>query len=283
VRECHGDLHLANIVRLDTGIAAFDAIEFDPALRWIDVLDDAAFPVMDLAAHGRWDLAYRLLNRWLDATGDHDSLTMLRHAAVYRALVRGLVALLRAPRPAGAGAGDRYLDNARAWIEPGRPRLTIMHGLPGSGKTYHSQQLLERERAIRLRSDVERKRLSGLGQQASSRAAGLDIYTPAASGRTYERLLALARTALDAGFPVVLDAAFLRREDRERARTLARSLGVPFSIVPCEALPELLRERLRARQGDASEADGGVLERLQDAVDPLDACDLACCRRVGPV
>ena len=279
VRECHGDLHLANIVRLEAGVAAFDAVEFDPALRWIDVLDDVAFPVMDLAAHGRWDLAFRLLNRWLDATGEHDAIAMLRHAAVQRALVRALVALMR--DPGLPGAGRLYLDNATAWIHPSRPQLTIMHGLPGSGKTFVSQQLLERQRALRLRSDVERKRLFGIAAQASSRDAGLDLYTPAASARTYGRLLDLARGALGAGFPVILDAAFLRRQEREQARALAQSLAVPFSIVSCEAPPDLLRSRLAARKGDASEADAAVLERLLAVVEPLDASEAPSCRPVA--
>ncbi|HEY1231508.1 MAG TPA: AAA family ATPase, partial [Ramlibacter sp.] len=278
VRECHGDLHLANIVRLDTGVAAFDGIEFDPALRWIDVLDDAAFAVMDLAAHGRWDLAFRLLNRWLDGTGEHEALPLLRHAAVQRALVRASVELMR--HPGSPGASQAYLDNARDWTRPARTQLTIMHGLPGSGKTFVSQQLLEQERAIRLRSDVERKRLFGIAAQASSVAAGLDIYTPAATGRTYRRLLDLARIALGAGFPVILDAAFLRRDDREQARSLARSLGVPFSIGSCEAPADLLRARLGARQGDASEAGADALERLQGCEEPLDAAEVPACRQV---
>lgn len=278
VRECHGDLHLANIVRLAGGVAAFDAIEFDPALRWIDVLDDAAFPVMDLAAQGRWDLAFRLLNGWLDATGDHEALPLLRHAAVQRALVRALAEQMRHPRR--AGAGRIYLDNAREWTLPAQPQLTIMHGLPGSGKTFVSQQLLERQRAIRLRSDVERKRLFGIAPQASSRASGLDIYTPEASARTYGRLLELAQAALGAGFPVILDAAFLQRDRREQARALARSLAVPFSIVSCEAPHQLLQSRLRARRGDASEADASVLARLQAIGEPLDASEAPCCRQV---
>ena len=95
VRECHGDLHLDNVVRLGDGIAAFDCIEFDPALRWIDVLDDAAFVVMDFAAHHRHDFAHRFINGWLDRTGDHGGLPALRFSVVYRALVRAQVEHLR--------------------------------------------------------------------------------------------------------------------------------------------------------------------------------------------
>ncbi|RYF42997.1 MAG: hypothetical protein EOO25_04820 [Comamonadaceae bacterium] len=260
VRECHGDLHLANVVFLQDRVAAFDCIEFDPALRWIDVLDDAAFTVMDFAARGRPDYAFRFLNGWLDRLGDHDGLPALRFALAYRAVVRALAERLRGPGRA-AQALD-YLRGAIRWATPAPVRLTITHGLPGSGKTFQSQRLLERDGAVRLRSDVERKRLAGLPMLASSRASGQDLYTQEGTARTYAHLLAGARTALDAGFPVILDAAFLRRSERDAAHALAREVGVPFSILACDAAPQVLRQRLQARTGDASEADGAVLAQL---------------------
>ncbi|WP_036772160.1 bifunctional aminoglycoside phosphotransferase/ATP-binding protein [Polaromonas glacialis] len=267
VRECHGDLHLDNVVSLEGGVAAFDGIEFDPALRWIDVIDDIAFPVMDFMARGRTDFAFRLLNRWLDGTGDHDGLPALRFSLVYRALVRAQVEHLN-----GAGheaAARRYLDTALALAQPGQPRLLITHGLPGSGKTFASQKLLEREGAIRLRSDVERKRLAGLGMLADSRASGLDLYQPETTARTYAQLFRLARGALAAGWPVILDAAFLRRAERAQALALAGALGVPFSIIDCQAPPQVLRERLQARRGDASEATVEVIDHLSVSAEPL--------------
>ena len=267
VRECHGDLHLNNVVSLDGGVAAFDSIEFDPALRWIDVLDDIAFPVMDFMAYGRVDFAFRLLNRWLDGTGDHAGLPALRFSLVYRALVRAQVEHLN---DAGhEAAARRYLDTALALAQPGQPRLFITHGLPGSGKTFASQQLLEREGAIRLRSDVERKRLFGLSMLADSRASGLDLYQPEATARTYAQLFRLAREVLAAGWPVILDAAFLHRAERAQALNLAADLGVPFSIIDCQAPPQVLRERLQARRGDASEATVEVLDTLRRSAEPL--------------
>jgi len=145
--------------------------------------------------------------------------------------------------------------------------------------------------AIRLRSDVERKRLAGLGALADSRAEGLNLYDAAATARTYEHLLATAATALRAGYPVILDAAFLRRDERARAQALATRLGVPFAIVDCRAPLAVLRERLQARRGNASEADTGVLERLRSVAEPLagdelvsvdsTACDPAVQGRAG--
>lgn len=267
VREGHGDLHLDNIVSLGGEVAAFDGIEFDAALRWIDVIDDLAFAVMDFAARGRPGFAWRLLNGWLDRTGDHAGVPALRLAAVYRALVRAQVERLRGP--ASAPAVRRYLDAALAWTRPTPPGLIITHGLPGSGKTFQSQRLLEQRGAIRLRSDVERKRLFGLPMLEASRARGLDLYTADATRRTYEHLQATARPLLAAGWPVILDAAFLRRDERAAARALADELRVPFAILDCRAPPEVLRERLLARRGDASEADVAVLERLQALAEPL--------------
>jgi aminoglycoside phosphotransferase family enzyme/predicted kinase len=271
VRECHGDLHLANVVRLEDGVAAFDGIEFDPALRWIDVLDDVAFVVMDLAAHHRQDLCFRFLNAWLDHTGDHAGMPALRFSVVYRALVRAQVEHMRS---AGSAAARRYLATALAWTQPGKLRLSITHGLPGSGKTWVSQRLLEQDGAIRLRSDVERKRLYGLGMQDNSRARGLDLYSADATARTYGRLFGMARIALQAGYPVILDAAFLRRTERDQAQFLACGLGVPYSIAHCEAPLPVLRQRLLTRRGDASEADLAVLEHLRPATEALGADEL---------
>ncbi len=280
VREGHGDLHLDNVVSLDGGVAAFDCIEFEPTLRWIDVLDDMAFAVMDFSARGRSDFAFQLLNQWLDLTGDHSGLPALRFSVVYRALVRAQVAHLRGPD--NADTARRYLETALSWMRPGQPKLYITHGLPGSGKTFASQGLLQREGAIRLRSDVERKRLAGLGMLADSRGLGLDLYGADATASTYGQLLSLARAVLQAGYPVILDAAFLLREERLRALALAHELDVPFSIVHCEAPTPVLRDRLLARRGDASEADAAVLKRLQAVAEPLSGKELEFVVPPGP-
>ncbi|MDP1565097.1 MAG: AAA family ATPase, partial [Polaromonas sp.] len=279
VRECHGDLHLANVVRLEDHVAAFDGIEFDPALRWIDILDDAAFVVMDLAAHHRQDLCFRFLNAWLDRTGDHTGLPALRFSVVYRALVRAQVGHMRS---AGSAAARRYLATALDWAQPGKARLSIMHGLPGSGKTHVSQHLLETDGAIRLRADVERKRLHGLGPLENSRDHGLDLYNADANARTYGRLFGMARIALQSGYPVILDAAFLRRAERDQAQALARDLGVPYSIVHCEAPLSVLRQRLLTRRDDASEADLAVLEHLRPKAEALAAHELPFMRNAAP-
>jgi len=278
VRECHGDLHLANIVQPGGVATAFDAIEFDPELRWIDVLEDLAFPVMDLLAHGRRDLAFRLLDGWLEASGDHEGLRALRYFLVVRALVRSQVAALRESPPlapaSGCGAGA-YLRLAIDLAAGSDPRLLITHGLPGSGKTYLSQGLLESAGAVRVRSDVERKRLFGLSALQSSRdGPGPVLYAATATQATYARLRAAAQASLAGGWPTIVDAAFLRRDERAEFAALAAASSAPFTILDCQGSLPLLRRRIEARQrrgGDASEADVAVLDRLATVVEPLDA------------
>ncbi|MGH8278718.1 MAG: AAA family ATPase [Gammaproteobacteria bacterium] len=279
IRECHGDLHLANLARYGGRLLAFDRIEFDPALRWLDVLNDAAFLVMDLMARGRRDLAYRFLNGYLQHTGDYRGLPLLRYYLVYRALVRAKVALLKAqPAPALVALlpeeAERYLELARRLIVPAAPRLILMHGLSGSGKTWLSERLMTELPAIRLRSDVERKRLHGLKPLARSGSApGADLYNERTTRETYEELLALADVVLAAGEHVIVDAVFLRRSQRQLFRELAVRRGVPWVIVECRAPEMLLRERLESRRvagNDASEAGLAVLDYQLRSFEALD-------------
>lgn len=272
VRDVHGDLHLANTLLLEDEVVAFDCVEFDESLRCIDVLDDAAFAAMDLMARGRADLGHRFINAYLDLGGDHAGVPCLRFAMAACALVRALVGWLAPVAQGGHPPPTAYLDLALRLADRRDPRLLVTHGLPGSGKTFVSQQLLERCGAIRLRSDVERKRLFGLDALSDSRALDAPIYGAAAGARTYARLSAMARIALQAGHPTIIDAAFLRTSEREHAQALARELGVPFTILDCRAPWPLLRERVLARQArhdDASEADTVVLERLKAVCEPL--------------
>ena len=277
VRECHGDLHLANVLQLAGAATAFDGIEFNDELRWIDVLDDISFLAMDLLAHGQPSLAFRFVNAYLEASGDYDGLPALRFYMVCRALVRAQVTAIRerqAVQPAASCGTADYLALASALSISADGRLAIMHGLPGSGKSFVSQRVLEGVGAIRVRSDVERKRLFGLGalQSSRDRVAG-GIYDKATTERTYARLHAVAHVALGAGWPVVVDAAFLGRSERAAFAALAASLAVPFSIFDCKAALPLLHQRLQQRQAsgaDPSEADAAVLERLSGADELLD-------------
>ena len=287
VRECHGDLHLGNIALLEGVPTPFDAIEFNPDFRWSDVMNEIAFLVMDLVDHRLPRLAFRFLNAYLEHGGDYAGLRVLRFYLAYRALVRAKVSCLRAHQ-AGVAAREkseveqecrRHLHLAERLAAPAHPALLIMHGLPGSGKTTIAQGLLEALGAVRLRSDVERKRLHGLNALAHS-GSGLDagLYAPQAGERTYARLAELARAVLAARYPVIVDAAFLKRAQREDFAALARAAGANFLIADCAAPLATLRARVAAREragGDASEAGLAVLEHQRSSAEPLAPEELA--------
>ncbi|MGC2458558.1 MAG: AAA family ATPase [Gallionellaceae bacterium] len=283
VRECHGDLHLGNVVLIGAEPIPFDGIEFDPGLRWIDVMNEVAFMVMDLLYRRRPDLAYRFLNGWLEATGDYGGVSVLRFYLAYRAVVRAKVKAIRAFQTRqvdtkALAACRGYLALAQECFVR-RPALIITHGLPGSGKSTFALAAAERLQAIRIRSDVERKRLYGMDALHKSHSgADAGIYSADATRRTYARLLELARGLLDAGFPVVVDAAFLRQDEREKFHGLALDRQVPFAIASMQASDTVLHARIKKRQiaaRDASEADINVMHRLKEGRQPLSRHELA--------
>ena len=287
VRECHGDLHLANAVLVNGELLAFDCVEFDPTLRWIDVMNDVAFLTMDLKAHGRSDQAFRFLDVYLQTSGDYAGMQVLRFYEVYRALVRALVGCLRGGASDGAALspGPDYLACAEELVRSGggTARLLITHGLSGSGKSTVAGQLLEAAGAVRIRSDVERKRLFGLSGLQRAADQPLDIYTAEGSRRTFSRLAVCALAALQAGYPVIVDAAFLRRADRQAFRALAARLRLPFAILDCRASEAQLRSRVVARgvaADDASDADPSVLQSQLARQEPLDAGEQALALQV---
>jgi predicted kinase len=281
IRECHGDLHLGNVVLLDGAPTLFDAIEFNLELRCIDVISDVAFTFMDLSDHGLDGLAWRFLSRYLEISGDYDGLALLRLYAVYRALVRAKVALIRLRQPEVKhqvrlrehASFEQYLALAERLQRPSTPALVAMTGLSGSGKSTVAQVLAAELGAVRLRSDVERKRLHGLEPADDSR--GL-IYGEDATRRTYDRLALLAATVLRAGVSVVVDAASLHRGERQRFIDVSLAMNARAVIVLCTAPLETLGERVRARgqsATDPSEATEAVLERQISWQEPLDAAE----------
>lgn len=281
IRECHGDLHLGNMILRDDTITLFDCIEFNEDLRWIDVASEIAFCTMDLEDRGRPDLARRFLNTYLEWSGDYEGLAVFPLYFTYRALVRAKVAQLRREQADLLASEDErlrrelgnYLDLAERSMQRKMPFLAITHGLSGSGKTWGSQAVIERFGAIRIRSDLERKRLGGfspLADTGSGIATGL--YSAEFNRRTFQKLRELADSVLGSGFPVIIDATFLKQSDREPFRELAESLGMPFLILDFPADEGVCRERIRrrAREGtDASEATEEVLDRQLRAREPF--------------
>lgn len=292
VRECHGDLHRANIALVDGEPLFFDAIEFNPNLRWIDTASELAFLIMDLEEAGETVLARRLLNRYLEECGDYGALTVLDFYKAYRAMVRAKVLAIRLSQPETAQAEStraradcaRYLALAESYTRPRRPRLLIACGLSGCGKSRMGRVLREVLPLIHVRSDVERKRLFGLRpEERSGGALDSGIYFPQATEWTYQRLLALAGTILDSGYDVLVDATFLARARRAAFQDLAHRRGVGFAILALAAPVDELRRRVTRRLAegsDASEANLAVLERQCAACQPLTAAELEHALRI---
>jgi aminoglycoside phosphotransferase family enzyme/predicted kinase len=279
VRECHGDLHARNIVRWNERLLPFDCLEFNPAIRWIDTASEIAFLYMDFLGYGRPDLAYSFVSTYLEGGGDYHGLAVLRLFAVHLALVRAKVDALQSVSghgDAGESARRRFakrLSLAADISVHSKPTLFVMSGVSGSGKSWLSERMIPELGAVRVRSDLERKRLLGLPELAQT-GSGPDtgIYAPAISARTYDRLLACAEEALLAGHPVIADATFLEASQRHRFLDLAERTGCPALIVRCTAAPSILRSRIRERESagrDPSEANLAVLgEQLRRFEEP---------------
>ena len=278
VIDGHGDAHLGNIALIDGVVRLFDCIEFNASLRVMDSIGEIAFLSMDLEARGHSGESHWVLADYLEYRGDYAGLPLLQLYRCYFAMVRAKVALLREPAGTGSiqssGAYDefcRYLCLAHDYCQPTARFLAITHGVSGTGKSTVADRLVAAGGAVRLRSDVERKRLFGLAPEQRSDPADQErLYSAAMSRRTFERLEELALITLEAGFAAIVDATFLHRRTRDDFRRLAKRLELPFVIVDCSGTPAgQLRQRLELRQReaeDASEAGVAVMEN-QLAVD----------------
>ncbi len=279
VKPCHGDLHLGNITLMDGRVTLFDCIEFNESFRWTDTMADLGFLLMDLDARGQERCAHRLLNRYLEVSGDYAGLEVLDFYKAYRAMVRAKIALFSL-QPEQQSAAEQaalwqqyqqYADLAERYTEVRRPLLAVTFGVSGSGKTTATQQLVDQLGLIRVRSDIERKRLFGLGEQAES-AGQADIYTADASERTYQRLQMLAAQMLGYGYPVVLDATYLKRSERAATAEVAKVQGCARVILQLQASLEHIRAWIAERQQagqDASEADVAIMEQQLQWLEPL--------------
>nr|WP_239482300.1 bifunctional aminoglycoside phosphotransferase/ATP-binding protein [Pseudomonas insulae] len=290
IRECHGDIHLGNATLLDGQVVLFDCIEFNEPFRLIDIASDAAFLAMDLEDRGLKPLARRFVSAWLERTGDYAALDLINFYKAYRALVRAKVSLFRlgqeqdaAQRAAILAQYRGYANLAESYSTIPSRLLAITHGVSAVGKSHVALRLVEEFGAIRLRSDVERKRL--FGEQPASTGAKLDagIYEQDASAVTYQRLHQLANQALQAGFPVVIDATYLKQAQREAARQVAESTGAPFLILDCQAPHAVISEWLQQRQQaavDPSDATLEVIAAQQASREALSADELVQSKRV---
>ena len=267
VRECHGDLHLGNITLHEDALRLFDCIEFNLQFRWIDTLSDMAFLLMDIEANGQPRWANRCINLYLEQGGDYEGLRLLNFYKSYRAMVRAKVATLGPVHD--LPQLQHYLDLTQTYATPQTPQLLLMHGVSGTGKSYLSQLLLDHTGVIRVRSDVERKRIF---RELSLKGEKLDMYGAEMNVRTHNALIDLTRVLLTAGYSVVVDATFIRQRARNEFRKLAESLAVETRIIACECDPKLVRARLNKRVAegtDASDADVSVMEAQLDFLQPI--------------
>jgi aminoglycoside phosphotransferase family enzyme/predicted kinase len=294
VRECHGDLHLGNITEIKGEVVLFDGIEFNDEIRWIDVINEMAFLFSDFEHRGAEGLGWVALNRYLEMTGDYAGLELFAFYRLYRLMVRAKIDSLRLAQ-VGLDQAEReeleseveiYLKQGEAVTALGKPTLVLMRGLSGSGKSYISSRLIGELQAVRIRSDLERKRLyqvAELGRSGSE--VGEGIYSVEASRKTFEEVERLTRTVLSAGYHTIVDATFLKTDLVQRFRAVAATCGVQVRILDVRAPEKLLRERLslRAEKGrDVSEADQSVLTEQLKKYEELDGPDVIVVDGVSP-
>jgi hypothetical protein len=268
IKECHGDLHLKNICLWQKKIQLFDRIEFNEPFRFVDVMYDVAFTVMDLEARGRKDFGNAFLNTYLEQTGDWEGLQLLPLYLSRQAYVRAKVtsfllndsAVPETVKQEATKTATDYYKQAWEYTQQTKGKLILMSGLSGSGKTTVAKKIARKTNAIHIRSDAVRKHLANisLDEKGSN-----EIYTCEMNEKTYDRLLELGILLAKEGFKVILDAKYDRISVREKVIEAAKSNNIPLQIVNCTAPIEILRDRLNNRSGDISDATVDLLASQQ--------------------
>lgn len=272
VRQCHGDLHLGNIVSIEGALTLFDCLEFSDEMAQIDVLYDLAFLLMDLIQHRIPALANRLLNGYVaempfgDLRQQLQGLRLLSLFISCRAAIRAHVAARsQSTKSRNAGRstlGLSYLELAEKALTPTQPQLIAVGGLSGSGKSTLARNLAPLRGpiygALVLRTDVLRKRKMGL---TPTERLAPSAYSQSAATLVYEDMMKLAGEALASGQTVILDAVFALEKERDAAQALATKFGAPFRGIWLETSSETMAARLDARKDDASDATRGILSR----------------------
>lgn len=281
IRDCHGDLHLANIILYHGKLILFDRLEFNKDLRWTDVIADLAFLAMDLSGKKQPELANQLINTYLQFTGDYEGSYVLAYYLSYRAVVRAKISLFRLNQKNLSDnekfdiLNDYYsfINLAESYTQPKKPCLIIMHGLAGSGKSTIAKKIAINYGGIQISSDIIRKELFNLSLYENSYSAPFKgIYTSEATEKTYFKLLDLAKIVINAGFITLIDATFLLHSQRVLFYKLAKHLRVPFYIFHCQINDSEINQRLKDRsrqKNPISEADLSILKLQKKLIEPL--------------
>ena len=268
IKECHGDLHLKNICLWQGKIQLFDRIEFNELFRFVDVMYDVAFTMMDLEARGRKDFANAFLNTYLEQTGDYEGVPLLPLYLSRQAYVRAKVTsfLLDDPsvpeaakQEAQATASD-YYRQAWEYTQNRQGKLTMMSGLSGSGKSTVAKAMAKKSGAVILRSDAVRKQIAGISVDEKGSD---ELYSSEMSQKTYSRLAELGTMLAQEGFNVILDGKYDRVALRETVIKAAKENQIPLEIISCTAPIEVMSHRLTSRQGDVSDATADLLQSQQ--------------------
>ncbi len=264
IRECHGDLHLKNICYWHDKIQLFDRIEFNESFRFVDVMYDVAFTMMDLDARGRSDLGNLFLNTYLEQSGDWEGVQVLTFYLCRQAYVRAKVTSMLLDDPdidaaekqqAITVAGD-YYQQAWRYTQPQPGQLIMMSGLSGAGKSTVARKLAQDLHGIQIRADAVRKQIAGLDLYKKGDAS---LYSSEMHRQTYGRLEDLARLLTRQGFTVILDAKYDTHHCRSPIISLSQAENIPLRIYHCQASLETIGDRLRQRRNDISDATVDLL------------------------
>lgn len=272
IRECHGDLHLNNICYWQNKIQLFDRIEFNESFRFVDVMYDIAFTIMDLDVRKRQDLSNIFLNTYLEKTGDWKGLQVLNFYLCRQAYVRAKVTSMLLDDPNidnfdkenAQQTAKNYYNLAWQYTQDSQGKMVVMSGLSGSGKSTVANYIAPKINAIHLRSDAIRKHLAGI---PLNQAGDNSLYTAEMNQKTYQSLLDLAIVLVNQGFSVILDAKYDRFHWRSPVIETAEKMGISLKILYCQASLETLQTRLKERQNDISDATSDLIWQQQANTD----------------
>lgn len=278
IRDCHGDLHTAHIC-FENGVCIYDCIEFNDRFRYGDIASEVAFLAMDLDHHGRADLGHYFVSNYIDSSQDEGLKKLLNFYKCYRAYIRGKVACFKLDDPyisqnerdKTLEAAISYFDLAYSYVKS-MPSLFITVGLVGSGKTALAQALAKRLGLVVISSDVTRKRLADIPEtERHFEEFDAGIYSPQFSRLTYDTMLAETRRLLGEGISVIIDASFIKSEEREKAKGLAQEMKAHFLVLECTLDEKLTRQRLteRLKQGSVSDGRWEIFEVQKGVFEPI--------------